>query len=134
VIQNQNNYSESQRPVIWEIAVWNEGELMKYIFEVRIREGHTAEEYADAWVRASEIIQQAPGARGTELHRKIGDPNVLIAIASWDSKEQRDAMEGQHNPEVARIIRSAAPFCEITPLGEFEDPEWVVMPPGKRGR
>jgi hypothetical protein len=32
-------------------------------------------------------------------------------------------MEGQHNSEVAEIIRSAAPFCEITPLGEFEDPE-----------
>lgn len=106
---------------------------MKYIFEVRIQEGHSAEEYADAWVRASEIIQQAPGARGTELHRKIDDPKVLIAIASWDTKADRDAMEGQHNPEVARIIRSAAPFCEITPIGEFEDPEWVVMPPGKHG-
>lgn len=102
---------------------------MKYIFEVRIREGHTAEDYADAWVRASEIIQQAPGARGTELHRKIGDPNVLIAIASWDSKASRDAMEKQHNPEVARIIRRAAQFCEITPIGEFENPEWVVVPP-----
>ena len=78
---------------------------MKFIFEVRIHEGHTAEEYADAWVRASEIIQQAPGARGTELHRKIGDPDTLIAI-----------------------IRSVAPFVDIRPLGEFEDPEWVVNP------
>lgn len=102
---------------------------MKYIFQVRIKEGHTAEEYAEAWVKASEIIQRAPGARGTELHRKIGDDKTLIAIASWDSKEKRDAMEGQHNSEVANIIRSAAPFCEITPLGEFEDPEWVVLPP-----
>ena len=101
---------------------------MKYIFEVRIKQGHTAEQYADAWVRASEIIQRAPGALGTELHRKIGDPMTLIAIASWDSKQQRDAMEGQHNPEVAAIIRSAAPFCEIRSLGEFEDPEWVVRP------
>lgn len=104
---------------------------MKYIFEVHIKDGHTAEEYADAWVRASEIIQRAPGARSTELHRKIGDPRTLIAIASWDSKEQRDAMEGQHNPDVAAIIRSAAPFCEIRPLGEFEDPEWVVKPTGR---
>lgn len=101
---------------------------MKYLFEVHIKQGHRAEEYADAWVRASEIIQSAPGARGTELHRKIGDPNVLIAIASWDSKEQRDAMEGQHDPTVAAIIRSAAPFCEIHPIGEFHDPEWVVAP------
>ncbi|WP_404396495.1 antibiotic biosynthesis monooxygenase family protein [Idiomarina loihiensis] len=102
---------------------------MKYIFQVRIKEGHTAEEYAEAWVKASKIIQQAPGARGTELHRKVGDDKTLIAIASWHSKEKRDAMEGQHNSEVANIIRSAAPFCEITPLGEFEDPEWVVLPP-----
>ena len=101
---------------------------MKYIFEVHIKEGHKAEDYADAWVRASEIIQRAPGARGTELHRKIGDPDRLIAIASWDSKAQRDAMEGQHDPTVAAIIKSAAPFCEIHPIGEFEEPEWVVKP------
>lgn len=96
---------------------------MKYIFQVRIKEGHTAEEYAQAWIKASEIIQRASGARGTELHRKIDDDRTLLAIASWDSKAKRDAMEGQHNSEVAEIIRSAAPFCEITPLGEFEDPE-----------
>jgi heme-degrading monooxygenase HmoA len=105
---------------------------VKFIFEVRVKDGHTAEEYADAWVRASELIQQAPGARGTELHRKVGDPNTLIAIASWESKEQRDAMEGKHNPEIAEIIRSAAPFVDITPIGEFEDPEWVVMPPDRK--
>jgi hypothetical protein len=55
---------------------------MKFIFEVRMKPGYTVEEYADAWVRASEIIQQAPGARGTYLHRKIGDPNALLAIAT----------------------------------------------------
>ena len=102
---------------------------MKYLFEVHIHEGYTAEEYADAWVRASRIIQRAPGARGTALHRKIGEPNVLIAIAEWESKIARDAMEGQRPEEVASIIRSAAPFCTILPLGEFDDPEWIVMPP-----
>lgn len=101
---------------------------MKYIFEVHIKDGYTAEDYADAWVRASRLIQQAPGARGTELHRKMDDPNKLIAIAHWDSKASRDAMEGQHNPEVAEIIKSAAPFCEIRTIGEFDEPEWVVMP------
>lgn len=101
---------------------------MKYIFEVHIKDGHTAEEYADAWVRASELIQRAPGARGTELHRRIGDPRTLIAIAHWDSKASRDAAESRHDPDVAAIIRSAAPFCDIRPLGEFDDPEWVVKP------
>ncbi len=103
---------------------------MKYLFEVHIKDGHTAEEYAEAWVRASEIIQRAHGARGTALHRKMDDANVLIAIAEWDSQEDRDAMEGQHNPEVDAIIRGAAHLCDIRPLGEFEDPEWVVLPPG----
>ncbi len=107
---------------------------MKYMFEVHIKEGYSAEDYADAWIRASELIQQAPGARGTELHRKIGDPNTLIAIASWDSKAARDAMESDKDPKITDIIRSAAPFVEIRPLGEFEDPEWVVMPPGEPSR
>lgn len=102
---------------------------MKFIFEVYIKAGHTAEEYAEAWVRASEIIQRAPGARGTELHRKIGEPDVLVAIAHWDSKAQRDAMERQHDPTVAAIIRSAAPCCDIRIVGEFEEPEWVVTAP-----
>lgn len=105
---------------------------MKYIFEIRIREGYTAEDYAEAWVRASELIQQAPGARGTELHRKLDDPDVLIAIASWDSKAARDAMEARKDPRITEIIRSAAPFVEIRPLGEFDDPEWVVEPGGRR--
>ncbi|GAB3376378.1 antibiotic biosynthesis monooxygenase [Spongiibacter taiwanensis] len=105
---------------------------MKYLFEVHIKPGYTAEEYADAWVRASEIIQQAPGARGTRLHRKIGDPSVLIAIAEWDSKTQRDFMESQPNETVKAIIQSAAHCCEIRPLGEFEEPEWVVLPESAR--
>jgi heme-degrading monooxygenase HmoA len=102
---------------------------MLYLFEVHIKQGYTAEDYADAWVRASELIQQAPGARGTRLHRKLDDPSVLIAIAQWDSKAARDAMESSHNPSVTEIIRSASPFCEIRPIGEFDEAEWVVLPP-----
>ena len=102
---------------------------MKFLFEVIIKPGHTAEQYADAWVRASEIIQRAPGARGTRLHRKIGEPDRLLAIASWDSKAARDAMEREPDPRVQEIIRSAAEHCEIRLLGEYADPEWVVDPP-----
>jgi hypothetical protein len=49
---------------------------MKFIFEVRMKPGYTVDEYADAWIRASKIIQRTPGARGTYLHRKIGDPTT----------------------------------------------------------
>lgn len=106
---------------------------MHFIFEVHLKPGYRAEQYADAWVRASEIIQQAPGARGTRLHRKIGDPTVLLAIASWESKAQRDAMEAATPERVRAIIAEQAQFVEIRVIGEFDDPEWVVEPGGRRG-
>jgi len=99
-----------------------------FVFEVRVQPGHTAEAYAEAWVRASEIIQQAPGARGTRLHRRIGDASSLLAIASWDSKAARDAMEAKPSSEVRRIIGEQAEFVDIRVVGEFEDPDWVVEP------
>jgi hypothetical protein len=101
---------------------------MKYIFEVRIKAGHTAEQYAAAWVRVSEILQRSPGAQGTRLHRKIGDPHRLLAIASWDAKASRDAMEQRRDPVVRSILTEAAQHCDIVLIGEFEEPEWVVEP------
>jgi len=101
---------------------------MQFIFEVHIKPGHSVEQYADAWVRASALIQQAPGARGTRLHRKIGDPDVLLAIATWDSKAARDAMEDRPSKAVQDIISAQAPFVDIHVVGEFEDPDWEVIP------
>ena len=99
---------------------------MYFLFEIHIKPGYTAEQYADAWVRASEIIQQAPGALGTRLHRKLNDPNVLLAIASWESKAKRDAMEATPGENVREIIASQEPFVDIRVIGEFEEPEWEV--------
>lgn len=101
---------------------------MKFIFEVRLKPGFSAEEYAANWVRASEVIQQAPGALGTRLHRKIGDPNTLLAIASWDSKNARDAKDDRRDDTVRRILEEHAQKCDIIVVGEFEEPEWVVRP------
>jgi len=103
---------------------------MHYIFEVTLKPGYSAEQYADAWIRASEIIQQAAGAQGTRLHRKIGDPSRLLAIATWESKAARDAMESRLPDRVQEIIAEQTPYVEITLIGEFEAPEWTVLPPG----
>jgi heme-degrading monooxygenase HmoA len=99
-----------------------------FVFEVHVHPGQSAEAYAAAWVRASEIIQQAPGARGTRLHRKIGDDRRLLAIASWDSKADRDAMEANPSTHVQRIIAEQAEFVDVRVIGEFEDPDWIVNP------
>jgi hypothetical protein len=101
---------------------------MHFIFEVHIKPGYSAEQYADAWVRASALIQQAPGARGTRLHRKIDDASVLLAIATWQSKTARDAMEARPDERIRAIIAEQAQFVDIRVIGEFEDAEWVVEP------
>lgn len=103
---------------------------MIFVFEIRMKPGYRAEQYAEAWRRASEIVQTAPGARGTRLHRKIGQPGVLVAIASWDSKASRDAAEANRDPRVQRFIDEQAKHVDIRIVGEFEDPEWTVLPPG----
>ncbi len=100
---------------------------MKFIFRVHIQPGHTAEEYAKAWVEASEIIQRAAGARGTRLHRRIGKDDELLAIASWESKAHRDA--APQDPKVREILETAARYVRIELIGEFDAPEWVVLPP-----
>jgi len=102
---------------------------MHFIFEVHIKPGYTAEQYAAAWIAASKLIQRAPGARGTRLHRKIGDTRVLLAIATWDSKASRDAMEVNAGARIRDIIATQAEFVDIRVIGEFETPEWVVEPP-----
>ncbi|MCU5783085.1 MULTISPECIES: antibiotic biosynthesis monooxygenase family protein [Alloalcanivorax] len=102
---------------------------MKFIFEVRMKPGYTVAEYAAAWIEASEIIQQAPGARGTYLHRKIGEPDTLLAIAHWESKAHRDAKDDRRSEIVRGILEKHARTCEITVIGEFEEPEWQVPPP-----
>ena len=103
---------------------------MHYIFEVRAKPGYSIEQYAEGWVAVSELIQQAPGALGTRLHRKIGDPDAGLAIASWDSKASRDAMESDPPEQIAALIAAQKPFIDIRFLGEFEFPEWIVLPPG----
>lgn len=101
---------------------------MHFIFEVHIKPGYSPEQYAQAWLRASRIIQQAAGAQGTRLHRKIGQPDVLLAIATWESKALRDAMEGELAREAMDIIMQQAEFVEVQVIGEYEAPEWEVIP------
>jgi quinol monooxygenase YgiN len=101
---------------------------MKFIFEVRMKPGYTTDKYADAWVRASKIIQRTPGARGTYLHRKIGDPTTLLAIATWESKAHRDSKDDRLDEAVRTIPNTHAKSCEITVIGEFDEPQWSVLP------
>lgn len=106
---------------------------MIFVFEVHVRPGYSAEQYGEAWVEASAIIQRAAGARGTRLHRKADDDRVLLAIASWGSLAARDAAEAERDPRVQAIFSEQARYVDIRILGAFCEPEWIVLPPGEEG-
>lgn len=101
---------------------------MKFIFEVIVKPPFTVEEYAANWIRASEIMQQTPGAMGTRLHRDLNDPNRLLAIASWESKQARDLKDDSRDATVRRILAEHHEKCDIRIIGEFDEPQWEVIP------
>ena len=107
---------------------------MRFVFQIRIKPGKTLDEYVEAWEQGSVIIQRMAGARGTRLHRSITDPLLLLAIAEWDSKEARDLAMHQleNDPATKDILGSDHEFGQFSLVGEFEEPEWWVDPPGIR--
>ncbi len=80
------------------------------------------------WVEASEIIQQSEGAKGTYLHRKIGHPDTVLAIAHWESKAHRDAKDDSRSARVKAILEKHAKVVDVTVIGEYDEPEWQVLP------
>jgi len=101
---------------------------MKFIFEVTMKPGFSVEEYAEGWVKASEIMQQTPGALGTYLHRKLGSDDTVLAIAHWESKAARDEKDDNASELVRSILAKHAKHCDIRVVGEFAEPEWQVLP------
>ena len=99
---------------------------MKFIFEVTMRPGHSVEEYASVWCETSERIQQSEGALGTYLHRNLNDPHKLLAIAHWTSKAARDRKSD--DAIVKDILARHAHICDVRLIGEFDEPEWQVVP------
>ena len=105
--------------------------IMKFIFEIKIREGHTGQEYMDAWKKGSAIIQNSKGAKGTILYRKISEPGMLIAIAEWESRELRDAaMEklDEAGLEVQEVLDNHKNYGDTNIIGNFEEVARVEPP------
>lgn len=97
---------------------------MKFIFTIRIKEGHSEAEYIDAWKKGSAIIQQSTGAKGTILYRNLNEPNTFIAIAEWESKEARDAAMKklqEEGIEVQTLLKKHKDFGNTETLGNFEE-------------
>ncbi len=41
---------------------------------------------------------------------------------------KRDAMEARQSEQVRKIIEAQAEFVDVVVIGEFEEPQWQVLP------
>ena len=98
--------------------------MIKYIFEINIKPDCTEEQYINAWEKGSKIIQASSAeAYGTTLY-KTEEPGVLMAIASWQSKQGRkDAMEklNHANEQIKLTINAHRNFGEIKKIGYIDE-------------
>ena len=97
---------------------------MKFIFEVKVKKGHTKKQYIDAWKEGSTLIQNSKGAQGTILYQNTSNPNSLLAIATWKSKKERDAaMKKLHQADsiTREIITEHRKYGDTTIIGNFEE-------------
>ena len=56
------------------------------------------------------------------------DADPITGASDWRSKADRDAKDDDRDATVRAILAKHAKTCEITLIGEFEAPEWVVQP------
>ena len=97
---------------------------MKFIFKITTKEGDSEQDYIDSWGKGSSIIQGSNGAQGTILYRKINEPGVFFAIATWESKEARDIAMKKLDllvPEFQVILNKHKECGNIEVLGNFEE-------------
>ena len=45
------------------------------------------EEMYESWVKRAQMMRQQPGLVSAQLHRAIGEANVLVNVAVWESIE-----------------------------------------------
>lgn len=102
---------------------------MIFVFKVRIKPGHTIDEYVEAWSVGSTFFQRCMGAMGTRLYQHTDEPNTLLAIATWNSKADRDAawaeLSRDDHPQRATLDLHET-IADIEVIGHFDGPMWEV--------
>lgn len=96
------------------------------------------DKFIENWRKQSEILQEYPGARGTRLTKVLDEPNTFLAIAEWESKAARDAMDKDTDEGTserakryhASTVNEDDVFGTSVTVARVEDID-MVMPSGK---
>jgi len=67
--------------------------MYRFVWKIKLNKPAEEEAFINHWREGSKIIQEYAGAMGTHLHRVRNEPGCFFAVAEWESREARDAMQ-----------------------------------------
>ena len=67
--------------------------MYRFVWKIKLNDPEEEQAFIDHWKEGSSILQEYPGALGTHLHRVRNEPGSFFAVAEWESKQARDAMQ-----------------------------------------
>jgi heme-degrading monooxygenase HmoA len=94
--------------------------MYHYIWKITITDPTKVEPFIQVWKDASAVLQEYPGAQGTYLHKVLGEDNVYLAIANWESKAARDAMKADIDANTSERAQRWQAFPKSDEFGIFE--------------
>lgn len=86
--------------------------MVREIAIFKIREGNE-EAFAEAYNGVSDILEQAEGSHGAELHRGVENPDTFTLIVEWDSVEAHTNLT--QKPEFEKFGEAVTPYLAGAP-------------------
>lgn len=86
--------------------------MVREIAVFRTREGQT-EAFIEAYRGVANILTDAEGSRGADLHRGVEDPDTFTLIVEWDSVEAHTALT--QKPEFGGFAEAVGPYLAGQP-------------------
>lgn len=94
--------------------------MYRYIWKITITDPEKVAPFIQVWRDASKVLQEYDGAKGTHLHRVLGEDGEYLAIADWESKAARDAMKADTDANTSERARRWQQFTKSEEFGIVE--------------
>lgn len=94
--------------------------MYKFIWKIQLNPKFTEQEFIDFWRETSAILQNYKGAAGTVMHKVEGEHRTYMAIASWRTKADRDAMQADTEKGESELAQHWQKFPKNSQWGKTE--------------
>ncbi|MEK7603187.1 MAG: hypothetical protein AAB459_03015 [Patescibacteria group bacterium] len=94
--------------------------MYKFIWKIQIDRKFTEQEFINFWRETSTILQKYKGAAGTIIHKVEGEERTYMAIASWQTKADRDAMQADTDSGDSELAKRWQKYPKNSEWGKTE--------------